>query len=229
MNSLTERVAELSPAKRQLLLQRLNKEAASRARERSEAPAFVPVERNGDLPLSFAQQRLWFLDQLEPGNPVYNIPTGVRIKGDLNVSALSRSIDEIVARHESLRTSFPVTNDGEPLQVIAANLSGILRVVDLSEIATAEAVAQQLAKTDASRPFDLAQGRILRTTLIRLSEQEHVVLLTLHHIVSDGWSTAVLIGELSALYEAFSNGRPSPLPPLAMQYADYAHWQREWL
>jgi amino acid adenylation domain-containing protein/non-ribosomal peptide synthase protein (TIGR01720 family) len=193
-------------------------------------PPIERVSREAPLPLSFAQQRLWFLDQLEPGNPVYNIPTGVRIKGDMNVSALSRSIDEIVARHESLRTSFPTTN-GEPLQVIAANLSGIVRVVDLSEMGTdeRETIALQLAKTDASCPFDLACGPILRATLFRLDEQEHIALLTMHHIVSDGWSTAVLIGELSALYEAFSNGRPSPLPPLAIQYADYAHWQRQWL
>ncbi|HZN06341.1 MAG TPA: amino acid adenylation domain-containing protein [Pyrinomonadaceae bacterium] len=205
-------------------------EAAIREGKGLRVPPIERVSRKAPLPLSFAQQRLWFLDQLEPGNPVYNIPTGVRIRGDMNVAALSRSIDEIVARHESLRTSFPMI-DGEAFQVIAPQLSGILRVVDLSEINAdeREAAALQLAKTDARRPFDLACGPILRTTLFRLDEQEHIVLLTMHHIVSDGWSTAVLIGELSTLYEAFANGRPSPLPPLAIQYADYANWQRQWL
>ena len=205
-------------------------ETAIREGKGLRVPPLERVSRETPLPLSFAQQRLWFLDQLEPGNPVYVIPTGVRIKGDVNVSALSLSIDEIVARHESLRTSFPMTN-GEPVQSIAPQLSGMLRVVDLSGVATEERedVVLQLAKTDASRSFDLACGPIMRATLFRLDEQEHVALLTLHHIVSDGWSTAVMIGELSALYEAFSNGRSSPLPPLAIQYADYAHWQREWL
>jgi amino acid adenylation domain-containing protein/non-ribosomal peptide synthase protein (TIGR01720 family) len=205
-------------------------EAAIREGKGLSVPPIERVSREAPLPLSFAQQRLWFLDQLEPGNPVYNIPTGVRIKGEMNVSALSLSIDEIVARHESLRTSFLMT-DGEPVQVIAANLSGILRFVDLTEVAAGEreAIALQLAKMDASRPFDLAGGPVLRATLFRLDKQEHIALLTMHHIVSDGWSTGVLISELSALYEAFSNGRPSPLPPLAIQYADYAHWQREWL
>jgi amino acid adenylation domain-containing protein/non-ribosomal peptide synthase protein (TIGR01720 family) len=193
-------------------------------------PPIERVLRDAPLPLSFAQQRLWFLGQLEPGNPVYNIPIALRIKGELNVAALDRSLDEIIARHESLRTKLQ-TRNGEPFQIIAPVLTGILRLVDLSELPPSERepLALQLANDDARRPFDLAQGPLLRATLLRLDEQAHIASLTMHHVTSDGWSTAVLIGEMSTLYDAFSNGQPSPLPPLSIQYADYAHWQRQWL
>ena len=182
------------------------------------------------FPMSFAQQRLWFLDQLEPGNSVYNIPAAMCLRGALNGAALEQSLNEIVRRHEALRTTFSVM-EGQPVQVIAPGLALTLPVVDLGNLLETEreAEAQRLTIEEAQRPFDLAQGPLLRTTLLRLDKEEHILLLTMHHIVSDGWSMGVLFRELSALYEAFSAGKPSPLPELPIQYADFAVWQRQWL
>ena len=189
-----------------------------------------PVARDRALPLSFAQQRLWFLDQYEPGSSVYNIPNALRLTGELNVSALEQSVQEIVNRHEALRTTFAMA-DGEAVQVIAPVLKVSLPVVDLSETPEheREAEAQRLAKEEGQRPFDLSRGPLFRICLIRLTRQDHFLLLTLHHIVADGWSMAVLYRELSVLYKAFSQGTPSPLPDLPIQYADFAVWQRQWL
>ncbi|WP_048441569.1 condensation domain-containing protein, partial [Caenimonas sp. SL110] len=183
----------------------------------------VAVSRDGDLDLSFAQQRLWFLDQLAPGSASYNMPAAVRLSGVLDVSALEQSFSEIVRRHEALRTRF-VTTEGQARQQIDAQFAWSLPVIDVQE-----ADVQGLAQAEAGKPFDLACGPLLRTTLLRLSAQEHVVLVTMHHIVSDGWSMGVLVRELAALYEAFAAGRSSPLPELPIQYADYAAWQRQWL
>ena len=190
------------------------------------------------FPLSFAQERLWFLDQFEPGSPFYNIPTAVRLTGRLDVAALERALNEIVSRHESLRTTF-ATMDGEPVQVISPSLTLTLPVVDLRELPEAEreAEAMRLATEEAKRPFNLSRGPLLRASLLQLDEacpersrrEEYIVLLTMHHIISDGWSIGVFIGELTTLYGAFSSGRPSPLPELPIQYADFALWQREWL
>ncbi|HID62186.1 MAG TPA: non-ribosomal peptide synthetase, partial [Anaerolineae bacterium] len=193
-------------------------------------PPIQPVPRDRDLPLSFAQQRLWFLDQLEPGSPFYNIPTAVRLTGPLDVAALEQTLNEIVRRHEALRTTFE-TVDGRARQVIAPELTVPLPVTDLTDLPEAEreAEALQLASQEAQRPFDLARGPLLQARLLRLGGEDHVALLTMHHIVSDGWSMGILIQEIAALYEAFSNGRPSPLQELPIQYADFAHWQREWL
>jgi len=193
-------------------------------------PPIQPVPRDRDLPLSFAQQRLWFLDQLEPGSPFYNIPTAVRLTGPLDVAALERTLNEIVRRHEALRTTFE-TVDGRARQVIAPELTVPLPVTDLTDLPETEreAEALQLATQEAQRPFDLARGPLLRARLLRLGREDHVALLTMHHIVSDGWSMGILIQEIAALYEAFSSGRPSPLQELPIQYADFAHWQREWL
>ena len=193
-------------------------------------PPIVPIPRDRDLPLSFAQQRLWFLDQLEPSGAAYNIPFAFRLTGRLIVVALERSLSEILRRHEALRTTFPVA-DERPLQVIAAALAVTLGVVDLRELSEIqrEAEARRLATEEAQQPFDLAHGPLMRASLLRLGEEEHVLLLTLHHIVSDGWSTGILFQELSVLYEAFSNGKPSTLPDLPIQYADFAVWQRQWL
>ena len=195
-----------------------------------QAPPLLAVSRDKDLPLSFAQQRLWFLDQLEPGSTVYNVPIAVRIRGPLDVAALERSINEIIARHEILRTTFS-TVEGEAVQIIAPSSSHSLPVVDLSgqaESARAEQ-ARRLAREEAWRPFDLARGPLVRVTLLRLGQEDHVLLLTLHHIVSDGWSMKVLFRELSALYNAFSQNHPSPLSQLPIQYADFGAWQRQWL
>ena len=195
-----------------------------------QASPIVPVPRSGELPLSFAQQRLWFIDQLEPGSSVYNFPAAVRLKGPLNVAALKKSLDEIVKRHEALRTTFAIV-DGRPVQVIAPRLTLTLPIVDLRELPQPEREreVQRLATNEALRPFDLAEGPLVRTTVLRLGENEHVGLLTMHHIVSDGWSTGILIREMAVLYDAFCSDRPASLPELPIQYADFAHWQRHWL
>lgn len=191
-------------------------------------PPLTPVPRDGELPLSFAQQRLWFLNQWEPSSSLYNSAASLRIDGQLNVPALRRTLQAIVARHESLRTSF-VAVDGVPLQRIADSLLIPMPAVDLSDLPEADRVAKLLAQQEAQRPFDLATGPLLRITLLRLSAKEHVVLYTMHHIISDGWSMSVVGREVAALYEAFSEGRPSPLAELPLQYADYAVWQRNYL
>jgi amino acid adenylation domain-containing protein/non-ribosomal peptide synthase protein (TIGR01720 family) len=205
-------------------------EIAQRKQAGVQAPPIRPVPREGELPLSFAQQRLWFLDQLEPGSPLYNVPDVQRITGPLNVAALERSLNEIVRRHEVLRTTFP-TIGGKPIQVIAPELTISLTKDDLSDLPEAEreAAVFRRATLEAQQPFDLATGPLLRAALLRLGEQDHVALLTMHHVVSDGWSTVVLTQELSALYQAYCAGQPSPLPELPIQYADFARWQRNWL
>ena len=191
------------------------------------ASPIVPVPRDGELPLSFAQQRLWFINQLEPGSSVYNFPAAVRLKGPLNVKALKQSLDELVKRHEALRTTFAIV-DGRPVQVIAPLLTLTLPIVDLRELPESEreSEVQRLARNEAQRPFDLAEGPLVRTTVLRLGDSEHVGLLTMHHIVSDGWSTGILIREMAVLYDAFCSDRPALLPELPIQYADFAHWQR---
>jgi len=205
-------------------------EAFRRTEQGLVAPPLLPVSREGKLLLSFAQARLWFLEQLEPGSWAYNIPAAVRLTGSLHVAALEQSLNEIVQRHEALRTTFRMVS-GEPLQVIAPALALTLPWVDLRELPEAqqEAQVERLVTEEAQQPFDLARGPLLRATLLQLGEAEHVLLLTMHHIVSDGWSIGVLIRELVALYEAFFTGKPSPLPELPIQYADFAHWQRQWL
>jgi hypothetical protein len=183
-----------------------------------------PRTSTGDPPLSFAQQRLWFLNQLEPDNSSYNIPAAVRMKGSLNVDALRQALNEIVQRHEALRTTFP-SIDGRAVQSIASKLELPFPIITV----LGEEQIMSLATTEAKRPFDLSNGPLLRASLLRLDATEHVLLLTMHHIVSDGWSIGVLIKELVVLYQSFSAGLRSPLPPLSIQYADFAVWQREWM
>jgi hypothetical protein len=189
-----------------------------------------PVEREqgAALPLSFAQQRLWFLDQLEPDSAFYNVPTPVRMQGELDVRALERTLSEVVRRHEVLRTSFR-SIDGRAVQVIHPPRPLELEILNLSGADDSEEEARRLAAAEAGHPFDLNVGPLFRAKLLRLSNEDHVLLLTTHHIISDGWSMGVLVKEVGALYEAFREGRPSPLPELPLQYADYAVWQREWL
>ncbi|MFP2911744.1 condensation domain-containing protein, partial [Pyxidicoccus sp. 3LFB2] len=205
-------------------------DSARRSASVGQAPAIVPVPRGGPLPVSFAQQRLWFLDQYQPGSAVYNMPAALRLEGALEVDTLKRGFDLLVRRHESLRTTFAV-QDGEPVQVIHPAADFSLPVVDLSALAPElrEAEAHRLIGMEVLRPFDLAQGPLFRALLFRLSEEQHLLLVSTHHIVSDAWSSGVLVRELAALYEAFLQGRPSPLPELPVQYADYAAWQRAWL
>ncbi|MEV1177007.1 amino acid adenylation domain-containing protein, partial [Nonomuraea sp. NPDC049784] len=195
---------------------------------RTRVPPIVPVGRDRLLPLSFAQQRLWFLAQLEPDSLEYNLPIALRLAGALDLSALGAALDAIVERHEVLRTRL-VTVDGVPHQVVGPASEVKVEVVDLSGDPDALGRAEQLAAADAAAPFDLAQGPLFRGRLIRLAPDDHVLSLVLHHVIWDEWSAGVLRRELTALYEAFSRGEPSPLPPLAVQYADFAVWQREWL
>ncbi len=186
--------------------------------------------QNYVFPVSFAQQRLWFLDQLEPGSPFYNLPLVISIKGELNVAALQRTLNEIVSRHEALRTTFSAGPDG-PTQVIAKTLIIEVPVVDLSSVPVSERnpMVTTLAREGARRTFDLSAGPLLRASLLALDAKTHVLLFTMHHIVSDGWSLGVFFRELAVIYEAFVNDKPSPLPPLPIQYADFAVWQLETL
>jgi len=205
-------------------------ETAMRVGQGTYTPALQRSTRRSQMPLSFAQLRLWFLNQLEPESSFYNCPTALRLSGPLNVSALERTLREIIARHEVLRTSFPA-RDGEPVQVIAEQVEFELPVTDLSALPESEReqAARRLAAEEAETSFDLSTGPLVRARLLRLAEAEHVALFTMHHIVSDGWSVGVLIKEVSQLYEAYSRGEESPLAELPIQYADYAVWQREWL
>ena len=195
-------------------------------------PSVEPVSRSAPLPLSFAQQRLWFLDQLQPGDAAYNIPAALRVIGDFDTAAFAFAVNEIVRRHEVLRTAF-VLRDGAATQVIAPALEIATPIIDLAGLdqEMREAEALRLAAEEARHPFDLATGPLLRVKTLDLgirpatAERERVVLFTMHHIVSDGWSSGVLLREFVELYEAFVAGRPSPLPELAIQYADYAVWQ----
>lgn len=226
LDDLTARIERLSPEKRALLELRLKKKGSDTSREQT-----IPRRANRDsAALSFAQQRLWFLSQLEPDSPAYNQPKAIRLSGLLDVEALKKTLDHIVARHEALRTTF-ASVDGSPVQVIAESRSVELAVIDLSERPEAdrEVEVQRLLKEEAKRPFNLASDLMLRANLLRLDREEHVLFLAMHHIASDGWSMRILFRELAALYEAFSAGRPSPLSELPIQYADYALWQREWL
>jgi amino acid adenylation domain-containing protein len=190
----------------------------------------VPCEEGAELPLSFAQQPLWFLDQLVPDNPFYNMPSAYRLSGPLDLATLERALSEIVRRHEALRTSFP-SSGGRPYQRVAPPAPVGIQVEDLTGLgpAGAEDESRRRAAAEAALPFDLARGPLLRSRLLNVTPEQHVLLLTVHHIVSDGWSTTVLLGELSALYGAFCRGEPSPLPPLPVQYRDFAVWQRHWL
>ena len=194
----------------------------------SETAGLQRVPHDRPLPLSFAQQRLWFLHQLEPQNPFYNTPCAVRLSGNLNVEALKLSLNEIAARHEVLRTHFPAV-EGQPIQAVSPPAPVEFAVVDLSSFprASREDKAENLATKEARRPFDLAAGPVFRVLLIKLAEMDHLLILNLHHIVSDAWSFGVLFRELGTLYSAFCSSRPSPLPALAVQYPDYSVWQRQ--
>jgi amino acid adenylation domain-containing protein len=204
---------------------------ALRADGAVEAPPIVPVARDGDLPLSFAQERLWFVDRLEPGSPVYHMPLHYRLTGSLDTDALRRALAEVVRRHESLRTSLPFIGE-QPAQRIAASVDVDLPVHDLRHLveeAERDAAAEAVIGDVSNRAFDLERGPLFRAALVRMSDDEHLLVITLHHVIADGWSIGVLWSELSALYAAFVDGRPSPLPDLSIQYGDFAQWQRAWL
>ncbi|WP_162876948.1 condensation domain-containing protein, partial [Pseudomonas viridiflava] len=192
-------------------------------------PAAIPRRSDGqaDMPLSFSQRQLWFLDQLEPGSAFYNVPTAVTLKGPLDVAVLESALNGLVARHEILRTTFR-SIDGEPCQVVHAAMPLALSVTDLRDVAEIEreTIISAAVEYDAKSPFDLAHGPLFRASLLRLADDEYLWLYCVHHIIADGWSMGVVLHEVAALYGNFLRGQPSSLPPLAVQYADYACWQR---
>ncbi|MBJ2221755.1 non-ribosomal peptide synthetase, partial [Pseudomonas sp. MF7453] len=196
---------------------------------RSTLPDILPANRDEQMPLSFAQQRLWFLALMEGANTAYNIPIGLRLRGQLHVQALQRALARIVARHETLRSRFAQHGDQAQVLIVPAEEVLPLQVQDLRRHAQPQQALDALIHGEASAPFDLERGPLLRGRLVVMADDHHVLLLTLHHIVSDGWSMGVLTRELMALYQAFSHGQSDPLPPLPIQYADFAVWQRLWL
>ncbi len=205
-------------------------EALLREGSGTDAPPLERVDRSGPLPLSFAQQRLWFIHQFAPGSAAYNMPHPLRLRGALDVGALERALTEIVRRHESLRTVFAPGAE-EASQVVLPAEPMALAVVDVSALpegAREEEVRRRVAE-ESMRPFDLERGPLVRALLVRAGAEEHGLLFTLHHIIADGWSLGILVSEVTELYGAFSEGRESTLPELAVQYADYAAWQRAWL
>ncbi len=193
-------------------------------------PELKPMPREGDIPLSFAQQRLWFLDQLAPDNSFYNLPTAMRLIGRLDLDVLNRTLQEIIRRHEILRTTFAYKEE-QPVQVIEDVSPFELEITDLSSLPeeNRNKTAKDLAENEAREPFDLESGPLFRVKLLKMASDEHIILYTMHHIISDGWSVNVLMREVAALYESFSKGLPSPFPELRIQFADYALWQRQWL
>ena len=220
-----EKFKALSPAKRAFLMRALREEGGFQRNSRMLARRSEP-----SAPLSFAQKRLFFIDQMYPGNPAYNLPTAVRMRGALDVAILKQSLDDVIRHHESLRTTFEIVNN-EPIQIIGGSLDLPVPVIDLTiiEESEREAQAHRLAIEEGKRPFDLAQGPLLRLTLIKMGEQDHVALVTMHHIISDAWSMGLFVREIAAAYEAFSAGLVSPLSEPKLQYADFAVWQQEWL
>jgi amino acid adenylation domain-containing protein/non-ribosomal peptide synthase protein (TIGR01720 family) len=226
MTAHPNRSFELSATKHALLEALLNEDGITAPLTQS-----IPRRRSKESPpLSFAQQRLWFLDEFAPGNPFYNENSALRLRFPVNVRALEQSFNEIVRRHEALRTRFEAV-DGKPIQVIAESIHLPLPVQDLRHLPEPEreGEALRIATEEARRPFNLSRGPLVRTSLIQLGAEDHLFLLTMHHIVSDGWSMDVFAKEIGALYPAFCLGQPSPLPELPLQYADFAVWQRQWL
>ncbi|XQQ06563.1 MAG: amino acid adenylation domain-containing protein [Leptolyngbya sp. IPPAS B-1204] len=248
MTDLHQQIAALTPAQRALFEQRL--------KQQSIQPSVMPIlpraessSASSELPLSFAQQRLWFIQQLDPASIAYNVPCGLRLRGNLNITALTQTLSALIQRHETLRTTFQLNADKQPVQVIAMAQPQILPIVDLTALANPAPTVEQLAQAAAQRPFDLRQP-LLRCLLLRLQPTEHVLLLTTHHIISDRWSVGVFLRELSQLYDYFhgasghgasghgasghgaspkDNSSESPLPALPIQYADWAIWQRQTL
>lgn len=228
MDNVSSRVASLSPDERSSLVMRLKRRAQEA--ERVVDRTIRRRENSGDAPLSLAQQRLWFLHQLDPGNDPYYLPFYYELTGPLDVSALEHSLNEIIRRHEVLRTVFR-EHDSNVTQSVLPSLTLALPKFDLTQLPPTQAdeEVQRLLDAEAARPFDLNEGPLLRAMLLKKSDEEHGLSLVVHHIVMDGWSIEIFLAELSALYEAFSANEPSPLPDLPLQYADFAVWQREWI
>jgi len=220
-------LSNISEAKRNLLEKYLRGEL----KQRPTSPRTIAPRTPGEIPLlSFAQERLWFLDQLNPGSAVYNVPLAVRLSCAIDPQALEQSVNEIVRRHETLRTSFAIA-DGRPVPSVSSQLKVDLQIHDLTSSPQdeREAKARVVLREKSASPFDLTSGPLIRATLVNLNADQHLFLVVMHHIVSDGWSLVLFFQELSAIYDAFSRGEQSPLPDTTIQYADYAAWQREWL
>ncbi|MEM9008621.1 MAG: condensation domain-containing protein, partial [Cyanobacteria bacterium P01_F01_bin.86] len=197
----------------------------------NQAPPLVPVARDQPLALSFTQERLWFLYQLNANNTAYNIPFAFHLQGHLDIAALEQSFQALLQRHEALRTTFASPAE-QPVQAIAPTAqTWALNHLDWQGLPAAEQESQiqQQILQETQQPFDLTQGPLLRATLLHLSDRDHILLISVHHIVFDGWSEGILWRELAALYEAFATQQASPLPDLPIQYGDFAHWQRQWL
>jgi amino acid adenylation domain-containing protein len=229
MSNSSRRSFDLS-SKRKALLDAMLAEEGIEVSKASSARRISRREQPGPAPLSFAQQRLWFVDQFQPNSASYNIPIMLRLPSAIDVGCLERSLNEIVRRHEVLRTRFVLVG-GVPMQEVLPKAAIPVPVTDLrsTPVEQRDAEVQRLANEEVQRPFDLANGPHLRAKLLRLGDVDHVLLLSLHHIVADGWSTGILLKELSTLYSAFISGKPSPLEELPIQYADFALWQRGWL
>ena len=224
MDGIEQQIAGLSPAKRTILEGRLQDKTLATSGKLN-----IPRRTNQEESLlSFSQHRMWFLDRLEPGNPSYNRPSNIRFIGQLNVTTLEQSLNEIIRRHEVLRTNFPSVQ-GQPEIAIAPHLNLSLPIIDLCHVPTSEQQekVEKLAAQEAQKSFDLAQDCLVRAILMRLREEEYILLLTFHQIIFDDCSREVLLKELAVLYDAFASGKPSPLTELAIQYADFAHWERQ--
>ncbi|NJL11126.1 MAG: non-ribosomal peptide synthetase, partial [Calothrix sp. SM1_7_51] len=224
MSDFLKILSTLSPEQR-LLFERRLKERGISLPQSSAIPKRPEKE---DIPLSFAQQRLWFIQQLEPTSCVYNVPSVLRLTGDLHVQALEKSLNELRRRHETLRTCFTTNAEKQPIQVIVPWETIALEFIDLTQTPNSELEVEKLALEEASHPFDLSQP-LMRSRLLKISDREHILLLTTHHIISDRWSVGVFLRELSLLYSAFVQGKPSPLLELQIQYADWSWWQKQQL
>ena len=228
MSDLLKRLENLSPEKRELMLKKLQTQTKISSNDTvRKFTAIQPISRDKAIPLSFAQQRLWFLEQLQPDNSAYNITSAVRVLGSLNITALEASLNEIIKRHEALRTTFMAV-EGLPMQVISANLQLSVPIIDLQAVSKSEQETQlqQIINQETKQPFDLQQLPLLRVAVIKLSSTEYVVIFTMHHIISDAWSMSVIIREIIALYPAFADGKYVALPELPIQYADVSPGRR---
>lgn len=225
MDELEKRIAGLSRAKRAILDLQLSEDGPSQSKQK------IPLRQNRDsAPLSFAQQRLWFLDQFEPNSPFYNLSKAVKLSGALNLNAVRRALETIIDRHETLRTSY-ISVNATPVQVITKDRVMNIPVTDLTKFPEdqREQELESEMQEELQRPFNLSRDLMLRATLFRLSQEEHLLLLVMHHIASDAWSLNLLLNELGRLYTSYATGLDTNLPPLPIQYGDFAQWQKDWL
>ncbi|MEM8778237.1 MAG: condensation domain-containing protein, partial [Cyanobacteria bacterium P01_G01_bin.49] len=236
MNDFAKKLAALSPEQRMIFEKRRQQKKLNKVRAQEISKIEIPQRKNSEeIPLSFAQQRLWFFQQLNPDNSAYNISNALRLEGQLNIPLLEKVFTEIIRRHESLRTTFTTNSQGNPIQVITPTQPFKLSLEDLTHISNRDEVLKKLALKEAQKPFDFTQN-LLRITLFKLADKDYLLLITVHHIISDRWSMGIFVREMKSLYEAFSNQEISDdksqqisLPKLPIQYADWAVWQQQYL